>query len=142
MLFMQNMTVSIDKESIVDGMHRNTALLAQKSENGAVIVYNDDDVQRLEPLWMASLDELLQLFHPFARMSVTDKSAEYLLSMPANWDNSQEETLTRLALGYLVTALTARWLDAVKPDSAMLFRSLNSNTANAINEILYRRKRP
>ena len=139
---MQNMTVSIDKESIVDSMHRNTALLAQKSENGAVIVYNDDDVQRLEPLWMASLDELLQLFHPFARMSVTDKSAEYLLSMPANWDNSQEETLTRLASGYLVTALTARWLDAVKPDSAMLFRSLNSNTANAINEILYRRKRP
>ena len=142
MLFMQNMTVSIDKESIVDSMHRNTALLAQKSENGAVIVYNDDDVQRLEPLWMASLDELLQLFHPFARMSVTDKSAEYLLSMPANWDNSQEETLSRLASGYLVTALTARWLDAVKPDSAMLFRSLNSNTANAINEILYRRKRP
>jgi hypothetical protein len=96
----------------------------------------------MEPLWMASLDELLELLAPFARMSVTDSGAEYLLSMPANWDDEQEGTLGRLASGYLVAALTARWLDAVRPDSAMLFRSLNANTANAINEILYMRKKP
>ncbi len=136
------MTIRIDKSSVVDGMHRNSALLALKSENGVPIAYNDDDAQRMEPLWMASLDELLELLTPFARMSVTDSGAEYLLSMPANWDDEQEGTLGRLASGYLVAALTARWLDAVRPDSAMLFRSLNANTANAINEILYMRKKP
>ena len=124
------MTIRIDKSSVVDGMHRNSALLALKSENGVPIAYNDDDAQRMEPLWMASLDELLELL------------AEYLLSMPANWDDAQEDTIGRLASGYLVAALTARWLDAVKPDAAMLFRSLNANTANAINEILYMRKKP
>lgn len=136
------MTIKIDKESIVDGMHRNTALLALKSENGVNIAYTEDDAQRVEPLWIASLDELLQILQPFARMSVSGSGAEFLLSLPANWDDSREDTLGTLASGYLVTALTARWFDAVKPDSAMLFRSLNTNTANSINDILYLKKKP
>ena len=136
------MTINVDKMSVVDGMHRNTAHMALKSEGGVNIAYTEDDAQRMEPLWLASLDELLQLLQPFARMSVTDSGAEYLLSLPDNWDNSHESVLVELASGYIVTALTARWLDAVKPDAAMLFRSLNTNTANSINDILYTRKKP
>ena len=123
-------------------MHRQTALLALKNENGEVISYSEDDEARVVPLWQAALDELLLLLLPYGRMSVTDDDAEFLLSLPANWDDAQEETLRRLALNYVTTALTARWLDNVKPDSAMLFRSLNSSTATAINELLHARKKP
>ena len=95
----------------------------------------------MEPLWMAALDELLQLWLPYARMSVTDAGADFLLSLPANWNEAHSDALQKLALNFMVTSLTARWLDGVKPDSAMLLRSLNSSTATAIIELLYARKR-
>jgi hypothetical protein len=68
-------------------------------------------------------------------MSVTADGAEYLLSLPANWDDSQGESLQQLAYNFVETALTARWLDNVKPDSAMLMRSLNNSTATAVKGI-------
>lgn len=136
------MNIKIDKKSVIDEMHRQTALLALKNENGEIIAYNDDDENRVEPLWLAALDELLQLLLPYARMSVGEDGADYLLSLPANWDDAQAESLQQLAANYVTTSLTARWLDNVKPDSAMLLRSLNSSTGNAINELLFARKKP
>lgn len=136
------MNISIDKKSVIDEMHRQTALLALKNENGEIIAYNEDDEDRVEPLWLAALDELLQLLLPYARMSVGEDSVDFLLSLPANWDDAQVESLQQLAVSYVTTSLTARWLDNVKPDSAMLLRSLNSSTGNAINELMYARKKP
>ncbi len=135
------MNIQIDKKSVIDGVHRQTALLALKKENGENIAYSEDDDARIEPLWIASLDELLQLLLPYARMSVTDNGAEFLLSLPANWDDAQSDALQQLAVNFVVTSLTSRWLDNVKPDSAMLLRSLNSSTANAVSELLYARKK-
>ena len=123
-------------------MHRQTALLALKNEYRKVISYSEDDEARILPLWQSALNELLQLLLPYGRMSVTNDDAEFLVSLPANWDDAQEGTLQLLALNYVTTALTARWLDNVKPDSAMLLRSLNGSTATAINELLYARKKP
>ena len=135
------MNIKIDKKSVIDEMHRQTALLALKNENGEIIAYCEDDDDRVEPLWLAALDELLQLMLPYARMSAGEDGAEYLLSLAANWDDSQAESLQQLAVNYVTTSLTARWLDNVKPDSAMLLRSLNSSTGNAINELMYARKK-
>ena len=136
------MNIHIDKKNAIDGVHRQTALLALKNENGEVIAYSEDDEIRVEPLWLATLDELLQLLLPYARMSVTDVAADFLLSLPANWDDTQDESLQQLAMNYVTTAFTARWLDNIKPDSAMLLRSLNSSTGNAINELMLARKMP
>ena len=136
------MNIQIDKKNVIDGVHRQTALLALKGEKGVIVAYSEDDEARIEPLWLASLDELLQLLLPFARMSVSDEGADFLLSMPANWDDAQEKSLQQLALNFVVTSLAARWLDNIKPDSAMLLRSLNNSTAGAINESLYARRRP
>ena len=85
------MTIRIDKSSVVDGMHRNSALLALKSENGVPIAYNDDDAQRMEPLWMASLDELLELLAPFARMSKTHLPALWNPAM-CMWRSSRQRS--------------------------------------------------
>ena len=136
------MNIQISKENVIDGVHRQTALLALKNENGDIIVYSEDDEERVVPLWLTALNELLQLLLPYARMSATDDEADFLLSLAANWDDAQEESLQRLALNFVTTALTARWLDNVKPDSAMLLRSLNSSTGNAIKELLFARKKP
>ena len=135
------MNIQIDKKNVIDGLHRQTALLALKNENGEIIAYSNDDDVRVEPLWLAALDELLQLLLPYARMSVSDTGAEFILSLAANWDDAQGESLQQLAINYVTTSLTARWLDNVKPDSAMLLRSLNSSTGTAINELLFARKK-
>jgi hypothetical protein len=74
-------------------------------------------------------------------MSVSESNAAFLLALPANWDDSQADALQLLSVNFVATSLTARWLDTVKPDSAMLLRSLNNSTAMAIKELLYRRKR-
>ncbi len=136
------MNIQIDKKSVIDGVHRQTALLALKNENGETIAYSEDDEVRVEPLWVAALDELLQLLLPYARVSVADDTADFLLSLPANWNDAQGDALQQLAKNYVTTALTARWLDNIKPDSAMLLRSLNSSTGTAINELLFARKKP
>ena len=136
------MDIQIDKKSVIDGVYRQTALLALKNENGNIVAYCEDDAVRVEPLWLATLDELLQLLLPYGRMSVNDAGVEFLLSLPTNWDDSQAASLQQLALNYVTTSLTARWLDNVKPDSAMLLRSLNSSTGTAIHELLYARKTP
>jgi hypothetical protein len=135
------MNISIDKKKMFDGMNRQTALLALKNENSLLIASSDDDEARVEPLWLATIDELLQLMLPYARMSVTDDGVDFLLTLPSNWDDAQADSLQLLACSYVETALTARWLDSVKPDSAMLLRSLNNSTASAINELLYARKK-
>ena len=135
------MKINIDKKKMFDGMNRQTALLALKSESSLLIASSDDDEARVEPLWLASIDELLQLMLPYARMSVTDGGAEFLLALPSNWDDAQADSIQLLADNYVETALTARWLENVKPDSAMLLRSLNNSTASAINELLYARKK-
>lgn len=135
------MNIEIDKSGIFDEMYRQTALLALKNENNEMIACCEDDAPRVEPLWVAALDELLQLLLPFAKMSLSEDNASYLLLLPANWDDAQLDSLQLLAANFVATSLTARWLDSVKPDSAMLLRSLNNSTAMAIRELLFRRKR-
>lgn len=135
------MNIEIDKNGILDEMYRQTALLALKNENNEMIACCEDDVSRIEPLWMAALDELLQLLLPYAKMSVSENNASFLLLLPANWDDAHIDSLQLLTSNFVATSLTARWLDNVKPDSAMLLRSLNNSTAMAIRELLYRRKR-
>ena len=115
-------------------------LKGASSKDSEVIAYSSDDAERVEPLWLASLDELLQLLLPYAKMSVNDNGTEYLMTMPANWDDAHTDSLEQLSHNYVATAFVARWLDAVKPDSAMLMRSLNNNTAMAIKELMYKRK--
>lgn len=140
-VFFMIMNIKVYKKNVVDGLHRQTALLALKNDNSEVISYSEDDDGRIVPLWLAALDELLQLLLPYARMSVADAEADFLFSLPANWDDSQTDSLRQLMLNYLITSLTARWLDNVKPDSAMLLRSLNNSTAIAVSELLYARKK-
>ena len=135
------MKISINKKSVIDGVNRQTALLALKNEGADYIAYNEDDDERVEPLWLGSINELLQLLLPYARMSIAADGAEFLLTLPSNWDDSQSDSLQQLAENFVETALTARWLDNVKPDSAMLMRSLNNSTATAINELLFSRKK-
>lgn len=135
------MDIEISKSGVLDEVYRQTALLALKNENDDVIACCEDDAQRVEPLWIAALEELLQLLLPYARMSVSESNAAFLLALPANWDDSQADALRLLSVNFVATSLTARWLDTVKPDSAMLLRSLNNSTAMAIKELLYRRKR-
>lgn len=137
---MTMLIIKIDKAALFDELHRETALLALKNEDSEAIAYSSDDAERVEPLWLASLDELLQLLLPYAKMSVNDNGAEYLMTMPANWDDAHTDSLEQLSHNYVATAFVARWLDAVKPDSAMLMRSLNNNTAMAIKELMYKRK--
>ncbi|MBR5891089.1 MAG: hypothetical protein IKZ18_03565 [Bacteroidaceae bacterium] len=136
------MNIKIEKKSVIDELHRQTALLALKNEKDENIVYSEDDADRVEPLWKASLGELLQLFVPYATMEMNDDNALFTLTLPSNRDTSHGDTLQQLATSHVTMSLTARWLDNVKPDSAMLLRSLNTSTANAITEILYRTKRP
>ena len=135
------MKISINKKSVIDGVNRQTALLALKNEGADYIAYNEDDDERVEPLWLGSINELLQLLLPYARRSAAADGAEFLLTLPSNWDDSQSDSLQQLAENFVETALTARWLDNVKPDSAMLMRSLNNSTATAINELLFSRKK-
>lgn len=134
------MNINIKKGAVLDELQRQTALLALKNENNETIAYDDDDAERVEPLWLASLDDLLQLLLPYAKMSLTDVNAEFLVTLPANWDVAQADSLQQLSHNFVATGLAARWLDNIKPDSAMLLRSLNNSTAMAIKELLYRRQ--
>lgn len=138
---MKSINIKIEKERVIDDMHRETALLALKNNNNSVIAYSEDDTERIEPFWIYSLDELLQLLLPFAKMSLNDDNAVFLLSLPENWDDTQIETLQQLSQNFVVNSLIARWMDYVKSDLAMLLRSLNNTTVMAINEILYKRKK-
>ena len=72
------MNININRSAVLDELQRQTALLALKNENNETIAYDDDDAERVEPLWQASLKELLQLLLPYAKMSLTDADAAFL----------------------------------------------------------------
>lgn len=136
------MDIIIKKCDVIDELHRQTALLAMKNENGVLLVYNEDDADRVEPLWFSSLNDLLQQILPFAKMSVADDVASYMFMLPSNWDDSHIDALQQLAFRFVVFSFVARWLDNVKPETALVFRSLNTDVASSIKNILSRRKKP
>ena len=136
------MEIVIDKKEILTDLHKMSAHLGMKFAAPELVASTEDDEVKIEVLLQASLAELLKLLSPYATLEQDDSEAVFGMSMPVNWKTGQGNALVVLSRDYLLHSLLARWLDSVKSDNAMLYRTLNRETANAIVHILSLREKP
>lgn len=137
-----NMEITISKQDAMDNLHKITGNLGLKLGAPELVASTEEDTERISPLWNGATLELLQLLSPYAQMTNNNTGVTYVLQMPSNWKSTQTSNLCMQCIAYLKQALVAYWLDFVKPDSAMLFRTLNKNIADAILHILALRSKP
>ncbi len=136
------MEITINKQDAIDNLHRVTGNLGLKLGAPELVASTEEDTERITPLWNGATTELLQLLQPYANMNYNTVGVTYSLQMPVNWKNSQLTNLCMQCIAYVKQSLVARWLDFVKPDSAMLYRTLNRDIADAVLHILALRKKP
>lgn len=136
------MNIVIDKNEIMSGLHKMSAHLGVKLSAPELVASTADDEEKIAVMLQASSIEMLKLLTPYASLDDGDEVFTYLLEMPANWKVGQMGNLINLCKMYLQYSLFARWLDFVKSDSAMLYRTLNAETASAIIHILSLREKP
>ncbi|MBQ8271080.1 MAG: hypothetical protein IJZ22_07770 [Bacteroidaceae bacterium] len=136
------MNIVIDKNEIVCGLHKMSAHLGVKLSAPELVASTPDDEEKITVMLQASSVELLKLLSPYATFADGADAYTYLLEMPVNWKVGQMGNLVNLCKMYMQYSLFARWLDFVKSDSAMLYRTLNAETASAIVHILSLREKP
>lgn len=136
------MNIVIEKSEVLDALHRISADFGVKLQAPGVITATKDDEERLLPMWRDTVAELVALLSPYCTLDdVGDKVLLYL-EMPANWKISAFNNLVAQCKAFFSNALFARWLDAIKPDTAALYRNLNKNSIMAIERILALREKP
>ncbi|MBR2416165.1 MAG: hypothetical protein IKB11_05365 [Bacteroidaceae bacterium] len=136
------MEIVIEKEKIIEELHGMSAHLGNKLSASELIASTADDSAKIEIMLSATLAEVLKLLSPYATLVNNSDEIVYELSMPSNWKTDRANTLAALCENYLVHSLFARWLDFVKSDSAVLYRTLNMENAAAIQHILLLREKP
>ena len=122
------MEIVIEKEKIIEELHGMSAHLGNKLSAPELIASTADDSAKM--------------LSPYATLVNNSDEIVYELSMPSNWKTDRADTLAALCENYLVHSLFARWLDFVKSDSAVLYRTLNMENAAAIQHILLLREKP
>lgn len=136
------MEIVIKKNETIEELHRMSAHLGMKLSAPEYIASTAEDEEKISAMWNSAVAELMHCLLPFAQMTVSDDAVCYWLEMPANWKNEQSDNLAAQCKVFLRQALFANWLDYVKADSAMLYRTLNGNTASVIGHILSLRNKP
>lgn len=136
------MDIVIEKIKVIDNLHRQSAQLGLKVQAPEIVASTADDEERIEPMWSGVTAELLAIMQPYANLTTNDATVTYHLAMPSNWSAEQSGNLALHCNAYLCNALVAMWMDAVKPDSANLFRALNKSNVETIEYILCQRKKP
>lgn len=136
------MNIEIEKEEMFDTLHRLSANLGIKLQASEVIASTKEDEQRIMPLWCGAVSELSQLLSSHCSIEDAGDRVIFVLDVPKNWKSASLGNLALQCKAFLANSLFARWLDAVKPDSAALCRSLNKNYVVAIEHILSLREKP
>ncbi|MBQ4063329.1 MAG: hypothetical protein IJC92_03520 [Bacteroidaceae bacterium] len=136
------MEIVIEKEKIVEELHRMSAHLGNKLSAPELVASTADDATKIETMLSASVAELLSILSPYAVLNEQPANVVYELNMPANWKSGRADNLLALCRNYLLHSLFARWLDFIKADSAALYRTLNNENAAAILHILSLREKP
>ncbi len=136
------MEIVIEKERIVEELHRLSAHLGNKLSLPELVASTNDDMVKIEIMLSAAYVELLKLLLPYASLTSDDDGATYTLEMPANWRSGNMGNLVAICNNYLVYSLFARWLDFIKSDSATLYRTLNAENASVILHLLSLREKP
>lgn len=136
------MEILFTKKELTDELHRVTAHLGVKLGAPEFVASCDDDAPKIELLMRSSVDDLVEVMLPYAHRSEEDLFFKITLSMPCNWKSDRIDTLRAECGQYLHYALLSRWLDFVKPDSAMLYRTLNKTNEAAVQHILSLREKP
>ncbi len=136
------MDIKIEKEKIIDELHRLSAHLGNKLSLPELVASTNDDVVKIDVMLSASYLELLKLLSPYASLRNDGDTTVYELKMPVNWKAEKATNLTAYCSSFLLYSLFARWLDFIKSDSATLYRALNAENASAITHLLSLREKP
>lgn len=136
------MNIEIEKVEIFDALHRLSANFGIKLQASEIVASTEDDEERIHPLWDDAVTELAGLLSPYCIVNDAGDRVVFVLEMPDNWKNSCIGNLVAQCKAFLSNALFARWLDAVKPDSAALYRALNKNFVAAIEQLMSLRTKP
>lgn len=136
------MEIKFNKETSVNELHRMSAHLGMKLGAPDFVASTDDDTNRIDNMWSGAVAELAALLLPYATYEFTQDGVIYRLVMPSNWKETREKNLIEQCRLFLHQALFARWLDYIRADSAMLYRTLNNDTASVITHLLSLRKKP
>lgn len=136
------MEIIIEKENIIEELHRISAHLGNKLSVPELVASTADDESKIDIMLSASVAELFNILSPYAVLKPSDTDIIYELNMPANWKSSRNDSLRALCKNYLIYSVFARWLDFVKGDSAALYRALNKENVVAILHILSLREKP
>ncbi len=136
------MNIEIEKKEVLDALHRLSANLGVKLQAAEFVASTEDDVERILPMWNDSVAELSGLLSPHSEVYDSDDKVVFVLDMPENWKSSCMSNLVAQCKAFLSNTLFARWMDAVKPDSAALYRALNKNFVAAIEHLLSLRTKP
>lgn len=136
------MNIEIEKKEIVDALHRLSANFGVKLQATELLVSTQDDEERILPFWHNAVAELAGLLSPYCVVDDADDRVVFVFEIPDNWKVSCVNSLTAQCKAFLSNALFAYWLDALKPDSAALYRTLNKNFVAAIEHLLALRTKP
>lgn len=136
------MNIEIEKQEILDALHRMSANFGIKLQATELVSSTPDDEERILPLWQDTVSELAGLLSSCSEVFDSGDRVVFMLDMPENWKSSCMNNLVAQCKAFLSNALFARWLDAVKPDSAALYRALNKNFVAAIEHLLSLRTKP
>lgn len=136
------MNIEIEKQEILDALHRMSANFGIKLQATELVSSTPDDEERILPLWQDTVSEFAGLLSSCSEVFDSGDRVVFILDMPENWKSSCMNNLVAQCKAFLSNALFARWLDAVKPDSAALYRALNKNFVAAIEHLLSLRTKP
>lgn len=131
-----------EKRDMLDNLHLMSAHLGLKLHAQDLIVSTTDDEKRIEPMWNMAVGDLQTVLRPYSILAVYPDKVVFKLDMPVNWRDDRIDDLVMQCRIYMLNALYAAWLDSVKPDSAVFYRTLNQNTVSAVKHILELRKKP
>lgn len=136
------MNIEIEKSEVLDALHRLSADFGVKLQAPEILTSTSDDEERMLPMWRDTVAELTGLLSPYCVLNDAGDRVFFNLEMPVNWKSSAFDNLVAQCKAFLSNALFARWLDAVRPDAAALYRNLNKSFIVAIEHILSLREKP
>ncbi len=136
------MNIEIEKNEVLDALRRMSADFGIKLQAPEILTATLDDEQRMLPMWHDTVAELTGLLSPHCVLNDAGERVSFSLEMPANWKSSALNNLVAQCKAFLSNALFARWLDAIRPDAAALYRNLNKSFIAAIEHIISLREKP